>query len=266
MIICAAQRNLFKLLQNINVMHKQLFLLLIFSSFIFAAAPNWIKKDVRVQYTATPGGTVSYKITERTSSSITLDLNPGTTTNDPTTDSGSFWYDSAKTASANIADSIDGWTVMDKDITVTAAGKDWTTIKLRKTVGGLQTDRYVDEQTGLLIKHENSAQSVTLSSYTAQFSNTPPPTPNPAPGPSPNPSPSPSPNPSPSPSPSPQPPPSLTPSPSPGSAPPSNQTAPNPAPAPVSAPDLKPPDSSVPCCPVAFLLLVLGLVVYKQKN
>ncbi len=249
---------------------RKLFLLLLLASFVFAAVPDWVKAGVKVTYTATPGGDVSYEVLSVSATEVKIDQNPGgAPTDNATADSGSFWYDKSKTSTLGTDDIIDGWKIFEKDVVISAAGREWTTLKMKKTLFGQQTERWVDKETGLLIKQAIPSQTVVLKSITPTFgseSATPTPapllsdTPAPADGDAPPAPPGGSTQPSPNPTPQP--------SGQPAGAQPTGTpvTGQTPAPTPGPVPDLKPPDSNVPCCPIAFLLLILGFVVYRHKN
>lgn len=254
-------------------MHKQLFLLLIMSAVIFASPPDWVRVGTKIEYTLTQNTvttTVLYEITSKTATEIKMRLTVGGSpsgmpTDNASADSGTFWYATSRIAGANIDDTIDEWKVMEKDVTLSAAGTGWTATKLRKTVGGLQTDRYVDPATGLLIKDENSARSVVFKSINPPFSSAVPSVQPPSSAPPAPQQPAPQPN---STQPGQQPSPPTMPqtvSPSPELI--VNGTATLPSGPPPDSPDLKPPDTNVPCCPVAFILLLLGaIIVYKQQH
>ena len=243
-------------------MNKLFISLIILSGLIFATAPDWVKSGTKVDYSVSQNGgssmSVSYQVTDRTANEIKISLtvdgsSGGKPTDNATGDAGSFWYDKSKIASADPSEDIGGWTVMEVDVSLSIAGKTWNAVKLRKTIAGLQTIDSVDKETGLLLKRENSAQTVTFKSINPPFSQ-------PAPAPQPNPSPNPNPSPSPSPSPSPQP----TPQPQQSNqSVQSNSTAPAEI-TPEMGADLKPADSTIPCCPVAFIFLLVIGMAYKR--
>ena len=245
---------------------RKIFLLLLLVSFVLAAPPDWVKQGVKITYTATPGGDVSYEVLSVSATEVKIDQSPGgAPTDNASADSGSFWYDKSKTSTLSQDDSIDGWKIFEKDVVVTAAGKSWVTLKMKKTLFGQKTERWVEKETGLLIKQAIPSQTVLLKSINPPFgSESATPVPSPILSGTPQPQPSPSDDLPPLPSDGQ---PSPTPSPQPSGQPtPSNTSAPSPAPAPGPVPDLKPPDSNVPCCPIAFMLLILGFVVYRHKN
>ncbi len=244
-------------------MYKQIFIILVLVSILFSAAPDWVKTPLKVEYTGTPGGAIVFEVTTRTETDIgitlTVDGAPGGKPTDNATGvSGQFWYDNTKTAKANYDETFDGWKVVEKEVSITAGGKTWKTAELTKIVSGIDKTRYVDRETGLLIKEESSVQTVLLDSVTPSFDAatvevTPPKTETVS---------------------SPLTPPTNE-STSPSIAETTNQTTESDVPVDATLPQtekttqktgIKPPDSNAPCCPLGLVLLVSVLVFYNGRS
>ncbi len=246
-------------------MYKHLILILLLASISVAAAPEWVKKGVAVTYKV-GASTIVFEVTERTATTLKVSLkvdgkNSGFPFNNVSGGSGSFWYDNTETKVASYSSRIDGWEVMQKDATVNAAGKDWTTIKVQKTEGGTKKDRYVDKETGLLIREESTVQTVVLESIVPSF-DTPPVPPVSAPPQNPQGTPPPTAPPAETPT--------TTEPNEEDKTPPAGQSfEPEPVPTANPAPltdveDIRPPDSNTPCCPLGVFLFV-SLLVFAYK-
>ena len=227
----------------------------------FSVAPSWVKPGVSLNYTVA-SDLVSFTVLNRTASDVKIEVFTKSTshkaypTENATALYGQFWFDSASLASAYKGEDIGEYTVSDIS-SQSFAGQQWDTVSLQVTISGAITTKVLDKKTGLLLKQTVSAvgaPSVILQQfYVPDWVSAPP-----------------------------APPVNNTPpinitgnvttpqnntvvTPSQNNTPPAQSnttTIQNTTPPAPTTPQKKP----LPCCPSAFILLVLGLAVVSRKE
>ena len=155
-------------------------MLLIFVSVAFAAAPAWVAEGVVLDYSM-DGDTVTFTVTERTSTEVTMNIETVeeyTATENASLTNGQFWFDDSLLADASDGDEIDEFRVTDEG-TQTFAGKQWDTVTLEGTISGAETVRIYDRDSGLMLKQTvqvPDAPEITLTNYVVpDFDTAPPP-------------------------------------------------------------------------------------------
>jgi len=262
-------------------MIKYLILFSLLASLVFSFSPEWVKEGLKVEYqiftynkdnpsSISSVSSVSFTVVSKVGQEIKIETrSPSTKTtptgrpvNNATANSGEFWYEPSLLVNSYIGQNIDGWLISKIGEKINLAGKDWNVVYMTKTVGGFTKYRTVDKEKGLLLIENVTASNVVydtrFSSITPPFESVAPPTQPPPPSTQP---------PAATPPPTAPPPvnPGETPVPPPATAPPA--TVPPAAPvATAPAGSLQPPDSNVPCCPIAFIFLALGGFVYYHKE
>lgn len=145
-------------------------MLLLFVSAAFATAPGWVAKGVVLEYDM-DGDTVTFTVTDRTSSEVEFDIKTKKTfkaTENASGLYGQFWFDESKLKSASKGHHIDEFEVTGTS-SQTFAGKKWDTVTLVGTISGARTTRIYDKDSGLMLKQTvmvADAPAVTLEEYT----------------------------------------------------------------------------------------------------
>jgi len=145
-------------------------MLLIFVSVVSATAPGWVASGVVLEYSM-DSDTVTFTVTERTSTEVKVDIKTENTykaKENASSYAGQFWFDNSLLEGASKNEEIEDYKVTDLG-KETYAGKEWDTITLEGTVSGARTFRTYDIETGLMLKQTVSqpgAPVVTLNSYT----------------------------------------------------------------------------------------------------
>jgi len=238
----------------------------------FSVAPSWVKSGVSLNYSV-GSDLVSFSVLNRTDSNVQIKVFTKSTSHstypneNASAQSGQFWFDNSSLSSAYSGQNIGDYEVTDVN-TQSFSGKQWDTVTLESTLSGAITTKVLDKKTGLLLKQTVNAvgaPSVILQQFyvpdwvqvpVPPVNNTPPPPPPvnntgnvTAPPPLNN----------------------TVVNSSQNNTPPAqtnttveqNTTSPGQAPWP-SPPS--PADKPFPCCPAAFILLVLMFAVVSRKE
>ncbi|MCI0504156.1 hypothetical protein L0Y65_05610 [Candidatus Micrarchaeota archaeon] len=171
----------------IGAKEKMAFILLAIMAVGYAAAPSWVAGGASLTYSV-GSDSVTFNVMSVSGEDIEIDVIPSTTgkvsraTENKSLDSGQFWYDSAKLASASVGSTVGDFTVAGTG-KQTFAGREWDTVTLVDTVSGSVTTKVYSLQGGLLLKQSVDKAGVpviTLARYAIPGLDVPPATQPPA--------------------------------------------------------------------------------------
>ena len=141
-------------------------MIFVFVSAAFAAAPGWVAKGVVLDYSV-DGDTVTFTVTERTSTEIKIKIDSYKATENTSLNYGQFWFDNSLLEDASKGDKLEEFTVKEEE-TQTFAGTQWDTVTLEAVISDAKTTRVYDRESGLMLKQTvqaDGAPVVTLTKY-----------------------------------------------------------------------------------------------------
>jgi len=140
---------------------KIIIALLVMLAVCFSTAPSWVKPGINLNYSVA-SDLVSFSVLNRTSSDVKLQVFTRSTSRstypneNASAQSGQFWFDNSSLSSAYSGQDIGDYEVTDVS-TQTFAGKQWDTVTLESTLSGAITTKVLDKKTGVLLKQTVSA-------------------------------------------------------------------------------------------------------------